>query len=416
MKQEFDLHRILKASERLSAAYYQCETRLGPEDVYVTEKSVVVRFRLRKCSQHCPASVIAKHILSNPTDRVPRELRFIDECAALKFLNKVAAVPALSPGYYGADRVERVIVMEDLGACYRDTTYQLVRGNDSERAEAAMMTHVAAIGRLHALTIGRRKEYESIRISLGGATEKSHLFQEQWPSARLAEISSWEIEIVHKRYAHQFQKLGICPSKGFDGEIVAVVKEVERNPREFLAFSQGDQIGPGGAIQIGGHQRFYDFDCSGFRHALLEGVPGRTTWGCVMAIPHQLSAQLERVYRTALAQVSRAASDNDVFHQALVVATARWHIFKVLRHLNGCLAEDAPRGPTTRRQQFLAWLDVFGSMTEEFAFMTALGKSARAMAVRLRARWPADVHTLPLYPAFRDSRWDQTCHVRLGPG
>jgi hypothetical protein len=294
MKQEFDLHRILKASERLLAAYYECETRLGPEDVYVTEKSVVVRFRLRKCSQHCPASVIAKHILSNPTDRVPRELRFIDECAALKFLNKVAAVPALSPGYYGADRVERVIVMEDLGACYRDTTYQLVRGNDSERAEAAMMTHVAAIGRLHALTIGRRKEYESIRISLGGATEKSHLFQEQWPSARLAKISS--------------------------------------------------------------------------------------------------------------------------FHQALVVATARWHIFKVLRHLNGCLAEDAPRGPTTRRQQFLAWLDVFGSMTEEFAFMTALGKSARAMAVRLRARWPADVHTLPLYPAFRDSRWDQTCHVRLGPG
>jgi hypothetical protein len=117
--------------------------------------------------------------------------------------------------------------MEDLGACYRDTTYQLVRGNDSERAEAAMMTHVAAIGRLHALTIGRRKEYESIRISLGGATEKSHLFQEQWPSARLAKISS--------------------------------------------------------------------------------------------------------------------------FHQALVVATARWHIFKVLRHLNGCLAEDAPRGPTSGR-------------------------------------------------------------------
>lgn len=415
MKQEIELHRILKVSERLLSAFCECEIQLGLEDVYLTEKSVVVRFRLRKRSQRCPASVIAKHILSNPTDRVPHGLRFIGECAALKFLNEVATVPALSPRYYCADRGERVIVMEDLGAYYHGTTYQLVRGNDPERAEAAMMTHVAAIGRLHALTIGRHKEYELIRISLGGATDKPHLFEEQWPIARLAKISSREIDVVHQRYAHQFEKLGIRPSKGFDGEIVAVVAEVEQNPGEFLAFCQGDQTGPGGAIQIGGQQRFYDFDCSGFRHALLEGVPGRTTWGCVMAIPHRLSAQLERVYRTVLAQASTAARDNDVFHQALIVATARWHIFQVLRRLNGCLAGDAPRGPTTRRQQYLAWLDAFGSMTEEFAYMTALGKSARAMAACLRARWPADVHTLPLYPAFRNSRWGGNLRPPIKP-
>ncbi len=82
---------------------------------------------------------------------------------------------------------------------------------------------------------------------------------------------------------------------------------------------------------------------------------------------------------------------------------------------SSCLAGDAPRGPTTRRQQYLAWLDAFGSMTEEFAYMTALGKSARAMAACLRARWPADVHTLPLYPAFRNSRWGGNLRPPIKP-
>jgi hypothetical protein len=61
----------------------------------------------------------------------------------------------------------------------------------------------------------------------------------------------------------------------------------------------------------------------------------------------------------------------------------------------------AQRGITPLRQQQLAWLEGFAGVAEECGYATALGSSARALAARLRERWPPDVVELPLYPAFR---------------
>src|SRR5262249_11394887 len=67
----------------------------------------------------------------------------------------------------------------------------------------------------------------------------------------------------------------------------------------------------------------------------------------------------------------------------------------------GCL----PSRQTARRRHtspaVLAWLSAFVEVSEELDRFTALGKSAYGVRARLRSEWPAETHSIPLYPAFR---------------
>src|SRR5437879_3514178 len=72
--------RILKISDRLLSTYCEAKITLECRDLCATEKSVVVRLRLRTRNERFGVSVIAKHILSYPTERLPNGARFIDEC------------------------------------------------------------------------------------------------------------------------------------------------------------------------------------------------------------------------------------------------------------------------------------------------------------------------------------------------
>src|SRR5262249_28240318 len=113
---------------------------------------------------------------------------------------------------------------------------------------------------------------------------------------------------------------------------------------------------------------------------------------------------LDAAYRAALGQGCPEAADDAVYYRAMVAAGARWHIFHVIWRLApDALREDRPRGPSSLRQQVLAWIDAFADLSEEYGHMPALGGSARDMAQRLRTLWPVEVHTLPGYPAFRRS-------------
>ena len=78
-----------------------------------------------------------------------------------------------------------------------------------------------------------------------------------------------------------------------------------------------------------------------------------------------------------------------------------WHIFHMIGRLPTALERDYQRGPTSLRQQFLAWMEAFAAITEAAEHLTALGQAARMLAGRLRGQWPAAVAALPYYPAFR---------------
>jgi hypothetical protein len=391
---------MLAAAERLLSELYDTAIRLVCGDLYTTGKSLVARFHLINPPSHLPLSVIAKRPL--PSAQAPDYFKaaFANEHAALEFLNTLADT-TLAPHFYAGDERTGLILLEDLGTDEASSTQALLSGSDPARAEAALIEHASLIGRLHALTLNRHAEYIRVRSRLNPPPATTELFSYPWPSARLKKSAATEIERTVRVYHAAFEYLGIRPHAGVAEEIASVAAAVEENPDTFLAFCQGDQNGPGGSIKSEGRLRLYDFDCASYRHALLEGVPARTTWGCFMRLPTRLEQPMERAYREELVVACAEAADDHFFHRALTQAAARWHIFQVLDRLTDCLTQDAPRGPTSRRQQYLAWMDAFIRLTEEYAHMQALGASARELASRLRMLWPVEAHTLPTYLAFR---------------
>ena len=102
-----------------------------------------------------------------------------------------------------------------------------------------------------------------------------------------------------------------------------------------------------------------------------------------------------------LARGCPAAAEDDRFRQAMADAGARWHVFHVVWRLPEALQKERPRGPTSLRQQVVAWMEAFAALSEECGLYAALGASARELAGRLRVLWSRDSCELPYYPAFR---------------
>jgi hypothetical protein len=392
---------ILSAAERVLSARFGEDVRLRAFKRFETTKSVLLRCHALAPRRLPADSFIAKHPREVSVNPAWQLTGLLNEWAALALLDSLAEAAPLAPRFYGGDTATRVLVMEDLGEHDGTTTDALAFGDDPALAEEAFAEHAALIGRLHALTSGAREQYTSIREALGVPPEWAELFQDPWPSARLRKSPGDEIARAFETYRKTFDSVGLKPRAGADAEVALVTEVVEDDPGPFLALCQGDQNGPGGSLRARGRLRLYDFDSAALRHALLEGVPAVTSWGCVMRLPARLAPRLEAVYRAELSKVCAAAREERLFRRALAEACARWHVFQVSTRLKDCLERDTPRGPTTRRQQFLAWMDTFARLGEESGHMTALAASARDLAARLRSLWPADAHALPPYPAFR---------------
>jgi hypothetical protein len=227
------------------------------------------------------------------------------------------------------------------------------------------------------------------------------LYKDPWSNARGPALSEPDRLQAVREYRGSLEALGLRPPVAADEEIDLVTRRVEGDPGPFLAFCQGDLNEPGGCGRWRGRLRLFDFDCAGFRHALLEGLASRLTWGAASRIPAGVVRAMEEAYREALAAGCAAARDDVLYRRGLAEAAARWHVFHVIWRLPTALERDHQRGITRLRQQLLAWLEGFAAVAEECGHATALGASARAIAARLREQWPPDVVDLPFYPAFR---------------
>jgi hypothetical protein len=186
-----------------------------------------------------------------------------------------------------------------------------------------------------------------------------------------------------------------------DDEIARVAATVEDSPGSFLTLCKGDQNVPNDYLRLRGQPRLFDYGSAGLRHALIEGMPGRMTWGCTMRIPRKLLAPMDAAYRARLALALPEIRDDGPYQRAASEAAGRWHLLHVIHRLPEAIIADRPRGPTSLRQQVVAWLLAFAELSEELARMPALGASARALHARLCRHWPAEVTELPYYPVFR---------------
>jgi hypothetical protein len=379
-------------AERVLSEHFGRRLALRSDRTWNGAKSTVIRCRIQQPSTSLPPSVIIKRSTCGAA---------LEDLAASLFLEQVPHEPPFAPRCYGGDPASQTVVLEDLGDGDTPNTYDRVLGQDAQAAAAALLDHIRLTGQLHAATAGRQRDYLRIRESLGPVAAPKPLYEDPWSNARGQHILGQDRNQAREKYCSSLRALGLTVPPALIDEIEMVTDRVEADPGPFLAFCQGDLNAPGNCVRQHGRLRLYDFDGGGFRHSLLEGLAGRLTWGCMSRIPADVVRNMDATYRTALQGGCEAAQDDRRYREALVEAAGRWHIFHVIWRLPTALERDYLRGLTSLRQQLLAWLDAFVQIVDAYGHAPALGGSSRALASRLRARWPAAVGELPFYPAFR---------------
>ena len=400
MPTELDVRTIVAAAEEIASEAFGRRVRLECLKRFPStnaNKSIVMRCVLEGRGTGLPSSVVVKHV--NPGDP-RRRIGFLNDLASCEFLDRLSLPQPLGPGFLCADSKRQILIIEDLGDGEGRNLEDVLEGGNAVAAEKALSEYAGAIGRLHSQTAGRADEFFRIRDELGPTDEDLKLYSHPWGNARRQAVSEDEIASAVKRYRRTCEQVCVRPSGEIEDEIVRITEKTEESPGIFLAFAQGDQNGLGGFIRKEGRLRAFDFDCGGFRHALREGIPARMTWGCMKRVPRKVADEMERIYREELAKGCPDALDDTTFNRAKVEASAHWHVFHVNVRLSKALLEDYPRGPSTLRQQVVAWLSAFAEISEETDDLLALGDCGRQLVKQLRKSWPVDCFELPVYRVF----------------
>jgi hypothetical protein len=357
-----------------------------------SDRSRVLRFRVREGPAAAPASVIIKHVQGDENERYDPDnappftpaWRFFNDWTGAQFLSAVADDPLLCPRFYGGDRGNGFVALEDLGE--GDSLAEVLLGDDPARAEQALLALAATLGRMHAATIGREAEYQRLQDALG-ARSPGNPGQSSSP---------------YNSFREGCGALGIALTPGVAAALEAVAAAM-REPGPFLAYTHGDPC-PDNNRYADGRLRLFDFEYGAFRHALRDGVYGRvpfpTCW-CVNRLPPDVPPRMEAAYRQELVKGCPEARDNDCFHRAVVEASAHWTFDTIGWHLSHALEQDREWGIATTRQRVLVRLDNLAALTGQLGHLEELGETAQEIAARLRALWPSEADAMPLYPAFR---------------
>jgi hypothetical protein len=388
----YDWQETRSIAERLLSEQLGGPVRLG-EDTALEERTHVTRFAVLDGPAGAPPSVIVKRDrlggrglrpgLAEP--RAPSSLLF-DDWAALQFLSQIAGEASIAPQFYGGDRVAGLFVIAGI------SPDQVLLRDDPAAAEAILAELAAALGRMHAATIGKQAQFDQVRGALGPR-----------PADRGYQ---WLAEGLHATTA----ALDVPLRPGAGDELEAVIAALT-DPGPFLAYTHGDPC-PDNWLRAGGRLRLFDFEIGAFRHALTDGVYGRihfpTCW-CVNRIPEQILLRMEAAYRDGLARGFPAAADDTLYQRAVVEACAHWVLQLCARRygLLDLLENDREWGIATVRQRVLLRFDILSRITAEAGYLAALGATIADLAATLRARWPAEADAMPYYPAFRGMTSDE---------
>jgi hypothetical protein len=378
------------AAERVLSDAWRGAVKLeGDEGLGGSNRSNVYRFSVKEGPENGSESVVVKRAAGvgqesyDPGATQGPAWRLFNDWAGLQFLTEVAGANSPAPRFYGGSREVGLVVIEDLGRGSRLDHFLL--GEDAEAAERGLMNLVTALGRMHAMTVGKRAMFDRIRDSLGPREAG------QDPGDAV------------QRQRQKLQKLADSVGLAIHPEVEVELKSLEGFLDEngpFQAYSHHDPC-PDNCLWVGQEMKLLDFEFGDFRHALLDGVYGRihfpTCW-CVNRLPERVYVRMEQVYRNELVRGCPEAQDNEVFSRAVVEACA-WQLLNSL--FLRVLEEDGQWGIATHRQRALVRLDRFAEMAETFGHLEALGITAREMAGALRGRWPKEADEMPLYPAFR---------------
>ena len=277
-----------------------------------------------------------------------------NEQAALTMLGRRA--PGMAPELLAAVPELGVLVLEDLGD--GDSLASLLLGNDPDAARDAALRSAAALGALHAATIGHAAEHAEVRGALSASD----------PTLDRVTLRDLDLRAL----------VGLLPGLLTEHDLPrqdqVAVDEIEQvlteltDPGDFLALSSGDPC-PDNQRNGSDGVRFFDFEAAGYRHALVDAahlsVPFPNCW-CWRALPAEVAGEMQSAYRGSLAVACAAARDTTEFEHALARTTAAWLVWTLHRRLPKA-ASDAGM-----RQRTIAALRAVADVPASHAALPAL--------------------------------------------
>lgn len=359
------------------------------EAVPSSPRSAVLRLRLAGGTWPSHDRVVVKQVVGAGAGE-----RFDRELVALRVLASLDIGPPVAPKLLAWDRPARLFLLEDLGDRGLATT---LFGQDRAAAQAAMLDFASALGRLHAGTAGYESRAADVGQALGVAP--GDLGNPRDP----------------QRDGEGFRRLceaaGVAVDSTFDDDVNRV-EALLAAPGPFRVLTHGDPC-PGNERLTDRGLVFFDFESSGFDHALLDGaylmMAFPTCW-CVGTIPREVLAGAQEVYRQTLATGVPEAADAAAFARHLLYASARWLLSGdavVPRAQRGdvgrlvtLMAVDWPWGPSTARQRLLYRLRAFTQFAHIVDELHGVAATATRLHRVLASRWPPDVYKLTNFPAF----------------
>ena len=373
------------AVEQVLSRVWSDKTRLGSIETLDSRRFIVSRLSVRSAPRDAPGTVVAKQVLPASVESYDPDAPdgsawwLFNDWAGLQFLTEVMEGEPVSPRFYGGDREGGLFALEDLGSGPR--LQDVLYGEDQGLVEATLMRLMTALGRMHALTLGKRDAYHGIRNALG--------------PRRLEPDPEKTIEDRRRTLHELADALNVAVPTEADVELPALNRILDANG-PFQAYTHQD-LAPGNVVLAGETVRLLDFEHGGYRHALLDGV--YSAFSFQLRLPERIYCRMQEVYREQLVIGCPEARDDTAFGRAVVGATL-WHLLGSISLSS--LEWDVPERIVVHEPRMLAQLNRFSRATEAFGHLEAMGALARDLARALRAHWPEETYRMPLFPAFRE--------------
>lgn len=308
-----------------------------------------------------------------------------NEAIALRLL----AGTDLAPLLIASDLERGVVVMSDLAPA--PTVDDIIRGDDSAAATAALVALARAIGRMHALTAGfSDDERSAIRSE---APRDARVRFGHWPG-----VDAWQE--VERATA----SLGFPDASAARDDIAIVMAELDE-PGPYLALSHTD-TGPMNALLTRpGIATFVDWEGSAFRHIGWDAswlqYPFPNCSDRWSVLPADVVEAADQVYREEVMKAIPVLEDDAAYRSMLAVGCAASLAVRVQRLPLLAAEGQAPYDSWRRRTQLAHQIQVFVDVAAAAGQLESLATWFADLADSMRHRW-GDVWKPPpaVYTAF----------------
>lgn len=315
-----------------------------------------------------------------------------NEWAALAVLGELGA--GVSPTFVAGDDDAGVLVMSDLGR-HEPVEATLLDPERGAEAQAALVEHGRALGRLHAATASAdvAARFTELRRRLDRSYD-ARAARRRYVSHDLLEL--WE------ETAGFAASLGFTPASPAAG---ADLDELQRHldePGPFLALTNLD-ASPQNVVLGADRAWIVDFEGAAMRHLSLDACMLRfpfPNYGHWAVLPEDVRAAMEAAYRRELvAGGVDVAGDDASFARAMAIGCAATVVLRI--HRLPRIADEGEQA-LRRRSQMVSAIDVFRDAATAAGVFPDLAGWFAGLAAEMRARWeeanaaPRQFPALPL--------------------